>query len=322
MSLVEHPARAPRPSEPPAGVQPGGGFVIGLEAAWGRLRRRLLRRFRPGYVARMIQKRRGECPGCTHDVVDARDLKWCRNVCGYSFSATDSPFSWRRFGLARAGLAEALLMSLLLGALAVLLGMLGALVHWTFWILLAGVLALWFQLVYFFRDPERLIPTDLTALLSPADGRVTHIEEVDEEDFPGARALRISIFLSVFNVHVNRTPRTARVLGVRYFRGYFLDARHADCARLNEQLWVDLQELDSARFLRVKQMSGAIARRIVCWLKPGDVVQAGERFGMIKFGSRTDVLLPAGEPVEMLVKVGDRVKGGATTLLRFVSERG
>jgi phosphatidylserine decarboxylase len=180
---------------------------------------------------------------------------------------------------------------------------------------------LWFEVVHFFRDPERVIPTDASAVLSPADGTVTFVGEVDEPDFPGGRALRVSIFLSVFNVHVNRSPRPARVTGVRYFRGSFLDARKAECAVRNEQLWVDLEEDTSPpRPIRVKQISGALARRIVCWLKVGDRVRAGERFGMIKFGSRTDLLLSAGEAMEMRVRVGDKVRGGSTVLLRFVED--
>jgi phosphatidylserine decarboxylase len=144
---------------------------------------------------------------------------------------------------------------------------------------------------------------------------------VDEPDFPGGRAFRISIFLSIFNVHVNRIPRTSQVVSLRYFPGRFLDARNPACAVHNEQLWIDLEENDPPHRIRVKQISGAIARRIVCWLKPGQAVWAGERLGMIKFGSRTEVYLPADESMEVKVKVGDHVKGGSTILLTFNDER-
>ena len=107
------------------------------------------------------------------------------------------------------------------------------------------------------------------------------------------------------------------MVGLRYIPGSFLDARHPDCSIKNEQLWIDLEEPDSLRFLRVKQISGAIARRIVCWLKMDERVQAGDRFGMIKFGSRTDVLMPASDSIKLLAQVGDRVRGGSTVLLRF-----
>ncbi|HEV3258468.1 MAG TPA: phosphatidylserine decarboxylase [Gemmataceae bacterium] len=301
----------------PTSVQPGGGLCTGLELAWGRLRRRWLRSFRPGYVRHMTDRRQGTCPDCPHDILDARDLKFCRNVCGYWFRPEDDRFRWRdRLGLARAGLAEVVCFSVLCLGVGVVLASLGFW-HWAFWLLLPVLAVVWFQLVYFFRDPERAIPTGAADLVSPADGTVTHIGEVEEPDFPDGRAFRISIFLSIFSVHVNRVPRGGRVVGVRYFRGCFLDARSSECTQRNEQLWLDLEDAGSARLLRVKQISGAIARRIVCWLKVGDRVAAGERFGMIKFGSRTDVLLPAGEPIDVQVKVGDKVHGGSTVLLRF-----
>jgi phosphatidylserine decarboxylase len=306
------------PAISPPSVQPGGGFCMNLELAWGRLRREFLRRFRPGYVRRMAEKRQGHCPNCPHDIIDPRDLKFYRNVCGYWFRPEDDRFRWRgRLGLARAGLAEVVFFTLLFLLLAVPLAVAALLVHWAFWVP-AGVLTiLWLEVPFFFRDPERSIPGDPAALVSPADGTVTHVDEVDDPDFPGGRAFRISIFLSVFNVHVNRIPRTGRVLALRYFPGAFLDARHPECAVRNEQLWIDLEEAGSGRLLRVKQISGAIARRIVCWLKPGEEVQAGERLGMIKFGSRTEILLPAGTALEVQVKVGDKVKGGSTVLLRL-----
>jgi phosphatidylserine decarboxylase len=291
---------------------------MNLELGWGRLRRAYLRRFRPRYVSQMAAKRQGSCPECPHDIIDPRDLKFWRNACGYWFRKEDDPIRWRhRIGLARMGLAEVVCTSLLLAPVCAALGAAAVLVHWAFWIGIAAALLLWFQLVFFFRDPERRIPADPNALLSPADGTVTHVGEVDDPDFPGGRAFRISIFLSVFNVHINRTPRTARVVSLRYIPGSFLDARHPDCSVKNEQLWIDLEEPDSLRFLRVKQISGAIARRIVCWLKMNERVQAGDRFGMIKFGSRTEVLMAASESIEVLAQVGDRVRGGSTVLLRF-----
>src|SRR6185369_9019287 len=139
------------------------------------------------------------------------------------------------------------------------------------------------------------------ALVSPADGVVTHAEEVEALDFPGGRAFRVSIFLSVFNVHVNRIPRSGRVTALRYYPGEYLDARAADCAVRNEQFWIDFEDARLGCPLRVKQIAGAIARRIVCWLRPGEEVRAGDRFGMIKFGSRTDVYLPPRYVAEVLV---------------------
>ena len=301
----------------PENVQPGGGWCQALELAWGRWRRFWLRTFRPGYVRRMTGLRQGECPGCKHHIIDSRDLKYCRNVCGYWFRPQDDAFLWRNhIGLARYGLAEVVIFSLLLGMAAILFAAAGILFWGGLWLPVAAIFLVWLEIIYFFRDPERTIPDDPTALVSPADGTVTNVEEVSEADFPAGRALRISIFLSIFNVHVNRSPRSGKVVKVRYFPGAFLDARNPDSAVRNEQLWIDLEE-PSGRPLRVKQISGAIARRIVCWLKIGDQVWSGERVGMIKLGSRTDLLIPPGPGIEILVKVGDKVRGGSTVLLRL-----
>jgi phosphatidylserine decarboxylase len=317
MATLDSKTAPPLTATAPTSVQPGGGFCMNLELAWGRLRRGFLRRFRPGYVRRMAEKRQGDCPNCPHDILDPRDLKFYRNVCGYWFREEDDRFRWRgNLGLARAGLAEVVFFTLVYVGLSLVFGLAGALIHWTFWLPLPVLALLWFEVLFFFRDPQRTIPPDPAAVVSPADGTVTHVDEVEDPDFPGGRAFRIGIFLSIFNVHVNRIPRSGRVLSVRYFPGAFLDARHAECPVRNEQLWIDLEEDVSKRFLRVKQISGAIARRIVCWLKPGEQVTRGNRLGMIKFGSRTELLLPVGEAREVLVKVGDKVEGGATVLLR------
>ena len=311
---IESPSLTPAPI---TSAQPGGGLCMSLELAWGRLRRAWLRRCRPGYVRAMTARRQGHCQDCPHDIIDSRDLKFFRNVCGYWFREEDDRFRWRgRLRLARAGLAEMLFFSAVF-ALALALCIVLALTWQPLWWGPGAVVAAaWLFIVSFFRDPERVIPTDPLAVLSPADGTITHVGEVEEEDFIGNRAFRIGIFLSVFNVHVNRIPRSGRVLGVRYFPGRYLDARHADCAKVNEQLWIDLGEGPPGRLVRVKQIAGAIARRIVCWLRPGELVQAGERLGMIKFGSRTELYLPADVVKEVLVKVGDKVKGGSTILLR------
>ena len=294
---------------------------MSLELAWGRLRRAWLRRLLPDYVRRMADKRQGLCENCPHDIVDARDLKYWRNVCGYWFRPEDDPFIWRgHLGLTRMGLVEVLSSSFVFGIITLIVTIAGA--FWApFWLLLPVVAAFWFLAVWFFRDPERTIPNDPDALLCPADGTITDIGEVEESDFPGGKALRISMFLSIFSVHVNRIPRSGRVVGLRYFPGSFVDARRKDAAIQNEQLWIDLEENDPPRRVRVKQISGAVARRIVCWLKLGEAVRAGDRLGMIKFGSRTDVLIPASDVAEVMVKVGDKVHGASTILLRCKQHR-
>jgi phosphatidylserine decarboxylase len=304
------------PAETPTSVQPGGfGIFVRCELAWGLFRRMILRRFFPSHVDRWHRLRHGDCPNCPHDIIDPRDLKFVRNVCGYWFRPEDDSYAYReRLGVARYGCAELAGFSLIFVAASVICGYLADFISPLFVVPASVALVVWVFVLSFFRDPVRIIPTDAEALVSPADGTVTHVETIDEPNF--GPALRVSIFLSVFNVHVNRVPRSGRVTAVRYFRGECLDARHAECHVRNEQLWVDFVDASSGQPIRVKQISGAIARRIVCKLKAADEVTTGERFGMIKFGSRTDVLIPAGTAKEVLVKVGDKVSGGTTILMR------
>ena len=160
----------------------------------------------------------------------------------------------------------------------------------------------------FFRDPERTPPTVTGAILAPADGRVMGV--VDVEDGWVGRAVRVSIFLSPLDVHVNRSPVAGLVRDVQYARGRFLAAYRDEASELNERCTVAL-EGDSAR-LTVRQIAGVLARRIVCRVRPGDKLQAGERYGLIRFGSRTDLVVPRG--TELRVRVGDRVRGGETIM--------
>jgi len=293
---------------------------MSLELAWGRWRRWWLRTLRPKYVRAMAERRQGSCVNCPHNIVDPRDLKFYRNVCGYWFRPEDDRFRWRdRLGVARVGLGEIVIFSAILLLLLAGCSAAGWDV-WPNWLLapVVGVILLcWLQIIYFFRDPERTIPADPSALVSPADGTITDIGEVDEPDFPGGRAVRVGIFLSVFNVHVNRIPRSGRITRLQYFPGKFFDARRSEARTDNEQLWIDMVDAATGTPLRIKQISGLIARRIVCWLKVGEDLKAGERIGMIKFGSRTEVYLPADKAVEVAVRVGETVQGGATVLLRF-----
>lgn len=173
------------------------------------------------------------------------------------------------------------------------------------------VLALFF--LWFFRDPERVIPNLPGALVSPADGKVTHVGQVMQDGLP---FLRISIFLSVFDVHVNRSPVSGVIRQVRYQRGKFLNAMAAESAEQNEQNAVTVE--GEGKTVVFKQIAGLLARRIVFTKKVGDPVQRGERVGMIKFGSRTDVLMEPSANAQ--VKVGDHVKGGSTVLAFFHPE--
>lgn len=171
-------------------------------------------------------------------------------------------------------------------------------------------------LLYFFRDPERSIPSDAGAIVAPADGTVTDIGECEEPQFLNGRSLRIGIFLSVFNVHVNRSPVAGRVAYLGYRPGRFLSALRESCARENESNSVGLvtDAVPGGRVL-VRQVAGMIAQRIVCDCRIDGALDRGQRFGMIKLGSRTELYLPARVPLEIRVKVGDKVKGGETILV-------
>lgn len=160
----------------------------------------------------------------------------------------------------------------------------------------------------FFRDPERRPPDVPGALVAPADGRVMGVVEVDDA-WVGA-AVRMSIFLSPLDVHVNRAPVAGLVRAVDYVPGRFLAAYRAEASEQNERCTVAL-EGDSAR-VAVRQISGVLARRIVCRVRPGDKLALGERYGLIRFGSRTDLIAPRG--IELRVRVGERVRGGESVM--------
>ena len=160
----------------------------------------------------------------------------------------------------------------------------------------------------FFRDPERTAPAVPGAVLAPADGRVVRMDEV--EDAWVGRAVRTSIFLSPLDVHVNRSPVAGLVESVRHEAGRFMAAYRDDASELNERCTIALQG-EAAR-IGVKQIAGVLARRIVCRARAGDKLAAGERFGLIRFGSRTDLVVP--KTTEMRVKIGDRVRGGETVM--------
>ncbi len=184
---------------------------------------------------------------------------------------------------------------------------------WPLWLLAFGltIIALW--VAYFFRDPERTGERGDDVVISPADGRVVMIAEVDEPAFLHGRALRISIFMNVFNVHVNRYPVSGTVKYVHYNPGKFLNAAVEKASLENEQMSVGLEH-GGVRIL-VRQIAGLIARRIVTYSREGETVSQGDRMGIIRFGSRVDVFLPPGTPVE--VTEGQTTFAGTTPLARL-----
>ncbi|MEP6686511.1 MAG: phosphatidylserine decarboxylase, partial [Verrucomicrobiota bacterium] len=165
----------------------------------------------------------------------------------------------------------------------------------------------------FFRDPERIPPSNDDVVLAAADGVIADIADVEEPEIMKATMHRVGIFLSVFDVHTNRAPVEGKVTYRQHRKGLCLDARSRDCSTKNESMtWAFANPRAT---IVVRQLTGAIARRIVGWSQVGDEVKKGERFGMIRFGSRTEVYLPLDATV--LVKVGDRVKGGASVIARL-----
>jgi len=174
-------------------------------------------------------------------------------------------------------------------------------------------LALFFFTIAFFRDPNRPVPAGPNLIVAPADGRVRDIVELDETEILKTKTRRVGIFLSIFDVHTNRAPIDGRIVYRQHHAGLCLDARDPDCSEKNEAMtWA----FENPRgLIVVRQLTGAIARRIVAWANVGDELKKGERFGMIRFGSRTELYLPL--DAEVLVKTGDHVSGGSTVIARL-----
>lgn len=192
-------------------------------------------------------------------------------------------------------------MPALLGIAAAVLG---------FWYVAAFLFVVALFMAFFFRDPKRVPPSDPDVVVSPADGRVTRIGPASSgADAPNV----ISIFLSPLDVHINRSPIPGKIVDVIYSPGKFLMATNEKASLVNEQNALTIQ--GEKITVVCKQIAGILARRVVCWKGKGDNLGLGERFGMIKFSSRTDVLLPAN--VKITVKEGDRVRGGTTVIGRI-----
>ncbi|MBN2538684.1 MAG: phosphatidylserine decarboxylase family protein [Deltaproteobacteria bacterium] len=177
----------------------------------------------------------------------------------------------------------------------------------------AGVLflALTLFVMWFFRNPHRVTPEDGKAIISPADGRIIKIEEVEEKEMLNEKVRKVSIFMSVFNVHVNRAPCSGNIEEISYSKGKFFAANLDKASEFNERNSVLIKMADGGQ-IRTTQIAGIVARRIVCWTKKGMQIQKGERFGLIKFGSRLEVFMPLDTTIS--VKVGDRVRAGETRI--------
>jgi phosphatidylserine decarboxylase len=178
------------------------------------------------------------------------------------------------------------------------------------WALFAGFT------LYFFRDPDPLVPTGQNLVIAPGHGKVDAIDTITETDFMGGECQRVSIFLSVIDIHVQNAPVTARVAYFKHTPGQYLNALNADSAKFNENVLIGLESSEPAgEKIGVRLIAGLIARRIVPWIQQGDTVQRGERISLIQFGSRVDVYLSRNAKIK--VKLGDKVIGGETVLASF-----
>ncbi|HWB54165.1 MAG TPA: phosphatidylserine decarboxylase [Tepidisphaeraceae bacterium] len=213
------------------------------------------------------------------------------------------------FRLTRHGFREMLIGSVVLAVVALGLG----LAWWPLAILVAPVLVWLFA---FFRDPERKLPSNVNSFVSPADGVVSDITEIAHDDLLGGPAVRIGIFLSVFNVHINRSPCDGRVIKVTYRKGKFINAmKHNEASEENESNTVVLADENTAEPIAVvKQIVGLIARRIIFTPAEGDTLKRGQRIGMIKFGSRTELYISARLSPKVVVRVGQSVRGAADVI--------
>src|SRR6266536_2203605 len=199
--------------------------------------------------------------------------------------------------------------------------------RWIFAFLALAAAAVWFVLPWlsvfflmlilctlaFFRDPDRASPTDPSLIVAAADGTVTEIVKIVENEVLKAKTRRVGIFLSIFDVHTNRAPIDGRIVYRQHREGLCLDARRPDCSEKNESMTWAFQNQRTT--IVVRQLTGAIARRIIAWAKIGDELKKGERFGMIRFGSRTEIYLPLN--AELLVKVGNHVSAGSTIIAQL-----
>jgi phosphatidylserine decarboxylase len=178
--------------------------------------------------------------------------------------------------------------------------------YFGFWILAVAFAILTLFMAYFFRDPRRTIPTEADIIVSAADGKVTRIEENDEGKL-------VSVFLSPLDVHINRSPIAGKIIEVDYIRGKKVPATRNDASFINERNSIKIE--GEKITVICTQIAGIVARRIVCWNKLGDNLEIGQKYGLIKFSSRTDLLMP--KNVEILVKIGDRVVGGETIIAKL-----
>ncbi len=216
-----------------------------------------------------------------------------------------------RLGLHREGIPTLLLV----GAIGIALNLLVVVIAPIgLWLTVPLSLLVWGFFAQFFRNPPRHIPQDMNIVLSPADGTIVAIERVSENEYFQRECLKISVYMSALNVHLNRVPCNGKVIYTRYHAGQYLVAFHPKASELNERNTVVFED-EQGRQILVRQIAGLLARRIVPYMREGQSVQAGDELGFIKFGSRCDVFVPIA--CDVTVQLNDKVRGGETVLIKF-----
>ena len=221
-------------------------------------------------------------------------------------------------GLTKYGRKELCIATILFVAVAGALGWLGWSVSWWFWPAAAAVAVVWLWVLWFFRDPNRAGPADAGALISPADGVVSDITPIGADSELGCDGVRIGVFMSIFSVHVNRSPADGRIDSLEHRPGAFLDARDPTASERNESMTIRMTRRSETgeHPIVVRQIAGLVARRIVTDLTEGQTVTRGQRIGMIKFGSRLELLVPHELVGEIAVQIGEAARAGETVLVR------
>ncbi len=228
-----------------------------------------------------------------------------------------------RIPLTKYGLPDVVLLSVMLIGMMILVILAGIYFLATGIVIAFEVILLTVFIIVlaFFRDPYRVVPADKDVLLAPADGKIMDIEVVEENTFLQGRALRVGIFMDIFNAHINRFPCAVKIEKVTHKPGRYKNAMKLISSQVNEANDIALTRLDEPTDrLLVRQIAGAIARRIVCEARPGQNFSGGQKFGMVKFGSRAEIYLPIRPNAKCLVKVGDKVKAGLNVLVRYECE--
>ena len=226
----------------------------------------------------------------------------------------------RNSGKARRAAFKMLFLTLLLVLLVPIAGVLAAVIGVSMLAVSGFLIALWFVFTlftaYFFRDPSPRVPAGANLVVSPGHGRVDVIDTITEPQFMGGECRRISMFLSLFNVHVQNAPLPGRIAFFRYTEGQFLNAMHADCAAVNENVLIGIEAAEPRGAKAcVRLIAGILSRRIVPWVSAGDDVARGDRISLIQFGSRVELYLPMSATVQ--TRLGDKVVGGETVLAVF-----